>query len=75
MLSDTGAFDTVEVARQRPDPMELRVKEVTVNDTPCKGAVSLTSNRFDFSTVEDEFDANPRTSARPEQFYLSSKMK
>ena len=39
VLSDTGAFDTVEVARQRPDPMELQVKEVTVNDTPCKGAV------------------------------------
>ena len=38
VLSDTGAFDTVEVARQRPDPMELQVKEVTVNDTPCKGA-------------------------------------
>ena len=39
VLSDTGAFDTVEVARQRPDPMELQVKEVTVHDTPCKGAV------------------------------------
>ena len=39
VLSDTGAFDTVEVARQRPDPMELQVKEVTVNDTPCKGGV------------------------------------
>ena len=39
VLSDTGAFDTVEVARQRPDPMELQVKEVTVSDTPCKGAV------------------------------------
>ena len=39
VLSDTGAFDTVEVARQRPDPMELQVKEVTVNDTPCKGTV------------------------------------
>ena len=39
VLSDTGAFDTVEVARQRPDPMELQVKEVTVNDTPGKGAV------------------------------------
>ena len=35
VLSDTGAFETVEVARQRPDPMELQVKEVTVNDTPC----------------------------------------
>ena len=35
VLSDTGAFDTVEVARQRPD-MELQVKEVTVNDTPLK---------------------------------------
>ena len=40
VLSDTGAFDTVEVARQRPDPMELQVKEVTVNDTPGKGAVT-----------------------------------
>ena len=39
VLSDTGAFDTVEVERQRPDPMELQVKEVTVNDTPCKGTV------------------------------------
>ena len=39
VLSDTGAFETIEVARQRPDPMELQVKEVTVNDTPCKGAV------------------------------------
>ena len=39
VLSDTGAFDTVEVARQRPDPMELQVKEVTVHDTPCKGTV------------------------------------
>ena len=39
VLSDTGAFDTVEVARQRPDPMVLQVKEVTVNDTPCKGGV------------------------------------
>ena len=29
VLSDTGAFDTVEVARQRPDPMELQVNEVT----------------------------------------------
>ena len=40
MLSDTGAFETVEVAPQRPDPMELQVKEVTVNDTPpCNGTV------------------------------------
>ena len=39
VLSDTGAFDTVEVARRRPDPMELQVKEVTVSDTSCKGAV------------------------------------
>ena len=39
VLSDTGVFETVEVARQRPDPMELQVKEVTVSDTPCKGAV------------------------------------
>ena len=39
VLSDTGAFDTVEVARQRPDPMELQVKEVTVHDTPSKGTV------------------------------------
>ena len=39
VVSDTGAFETVEVARQRPDPMELQVKEVTVIDTPCKGAV------------------------------------
>ena len=39
VLSDTGAFDTVEVERQRPDPMTLQVKEVTVEDTPRKGAV------------------------------------
>ena len=39
VLSDTGAFETVEVERQRPEPMVLQVKEVTVNDTPCKGAV------------------------------------
>ena len=39
VLSDTGAFDTVEVERQRPDPMTLQVKEVTVEDTtPGKGA-------------------------------------
>ena len=38
VLSDTGAFDTVEVERQRPDPMTLQVKEVTVEDTPRKGA-------------------------------------
>ena len=38
VLSDTGAFDTVEVERQRPEPMALQVKEVTVCDTPCKGA-------------------------------------
>ena len=38
VLSDTAAFDTIEVARQRPDPMELQVKEVTVYDAPCKGA-------------------------------------
>ena len=38
VLSDTGAFDTVEVERQRPDPMALQVKEVTVCDTPCNGA-------------------------------------
>ena len=38
VLSDTGGFETVGVARQRSDPMELQVKEVTVNDTPCKGS-------------------------------------
>ena len=38
VLSDTGAFDTVEVERQRPDPMVLQVKEVTVEDPPGKGA-------------------------------------
>ena len=38
VLSDTGAFDTVEVERQRPDPMALQVKEVTVCDTPGNGA-------------------------------------
>ena len=37
VLSDTGAFETVEVARQRPDPMELQVKEVTVHDTHRRG--------------------------------------
>ena len=38
VLGDTGAFDTVEVERQRPDPMVLQVKEVTVEDPPGKGA-------------------------------------
>ena len=38
VLNDPGAFETVEVARQRPNPMPLQVKEVTVCDTPCKGA-------------------------------------
>ena len=38
VLSDTAPFETVEVARQRPDPMTLQVKEVTVEDTPGKGA-------------------------------------
>ena len=41
VLSDTGAFDTVEVERQRPDPMTLQVKEVTVEDTPGKGCRCL----------------------------------
>ena len=40
VLSDTAPFETVEVERQRPDPMQLQVKEVTVNDTPGKGAVN-----------------------------------
>ena len=38
VLGDTGPFDTVEVERQRPDPMVLEVKEVTVEDPPGKGA-------------------------------------
>ena len=38
VLTDTAPFDIVEVERQRPDPMELQVKEVTVCDTPCNGA-------------------------------------
>ena len=38
VLSDTGPFETVDVERQRPDPMTLPVKEVTVHDTPGKGA-------------------------------------
>ena len=38
VLSDTGAFETVEVARQRPDPMALQIKEVTVHDAPGNGA-------------------------------------
>ena len=38
VLGDTGPFETVEVARERPDPMQLQVKEVTVCDTPGKGA-------------------------------------
>ena len=39
VLSDTGPFETVEVERQRPDPMTLQLKEVTVEDTtPGKGA-------------------------------------
>ena len=40
VLSDTAPFETVEVARQRPDPMALQVKEVTVHDVPGKGAES-----------------------------------
>ena len=38
VLGDTGPFETLEVERQRPDPMALQVKEVTVEDTPRKGA-------------------------------------
>ena len=38
VLSDTAPFETIEVARQRPDPMELQVKEVTVKDTACQEA-------------------------------------
>jgi len=38
VLTDTAPFETVEVERQRPDPMELQVKEVTVCDEPCNGA-------------------------------------
>ena len=38
VLSDTAPFETVDVERQRPDPMTLQVKEVTVEDTPGKGA-------------------------------------
>ena len=38
VLADTSAFETVEVERQRPDPMQLQVKEVTV--TPGKGAAN-----------------------------------
>ena len=30
VLADNSPFETVEVVRQRPDPMELEVKEVTV---------------------------------------------
>ena len=37
VLSDTGAFDTVEVARQRPDPMELQVKCQGRRETRPKG--------------------------------------
>ena len=40
VLSDPGAFETIEVACQRPDPMQLQIKEVTVNDTACKRAVN-----------------------------------
>ena len=36
VLSDGAAFETVEVTRQRRDPMELQVKEVTVDDPPCE---------------------------------------
>ena len=48
VLADTGAFDTVEVERQRPDPMVLQVKEVTVTDPPGKGAAkqSHTPRRY-----------------------------
>ena len=38
VLSDTGPFETLKVERQRPDPMQLQVKEVTVSDTPCNSA-------------------------------------
>ena len=38
VLTDTAPFESVEVERQRPDPMELQVKEVTVCDTPGNGA-------------------------------------
>ena len=38
VLNDSAAFETIEVTRQRPDPMELQVKEVTVNDPPCEEA-------------------------------------
>ena len=58
VLSDTGAFETVEVARQRPDPMELQVKEVTVNDTKRylkaeKGAFAID---LDKARDEERFD-------------------
>ena len=32
VLADRGAFQRIEVTRQRPDPMELQVKEVTVTE-------------------------------------------
>ena len=38
VLNDTAPFETIEVERQRPDPMVLQVKEVTVEDPPGKGA-------------------------------------
>ena len=42
VLNDSAAFETIEVARQRPDPMELQVKEVTVNDPPRNNAAQGT---------------------------------
>ena len=38
VLSDIAAFETIEVARRRPDPMELQVKEVTVDGTASQEA-------------------------------------
>ena len=40
VLGDTGPFETVEAERQRPDPMELQVKEVAV------GGDGETSRRY-----------------------------
>ena len=38
VLSDSAPFETIEVTRQRDDPMELQVKEVTVKDPACEQA-------------------------------------
>ena len=51
VLNDSAAFETIEVARQRPDPMELQVKEVTVNDPLGNNAAQGTHGPRRYSRV------------------------